>query len=55
MLANVKNSLDKQFELAEELEKVRFESEKLDRDHKKMEKEGRDEKYVRINNQILNI
>ncbi|EDW59804.1 dynein regulatory complex protein 10 isoform X1 [Drosophila virilis] len=44
VLANVKNSLDKQFELAEELEKVRFESEKLDRDHKKMEKDGRDEK-----------
>ncbi|XP_064540205.1 dynein regulatory complex protein 9-like isoform X1 [Drosophila montana] len=43
-LANVRNSQDKQIELAEDLEKIRFESEKLDRDNKKLEKEGRDEK-----------
>ncbi|XP_017856375.1 PREDICTED: trichohyalin [Drosophila arizonae] len=44
MRANAKASRDKQIELADELEKVRYEDAKLTKDSKKAEKEAREEK-----------
>ncbi|EDV91180.1 cilia- and flagella-associated protein 58 [Drosophila grimshawi] len=44
VLANEKESKEKQVELVEEVEKERFINEKLTKDYKKLEKEARDEK-----------